>query len=182
MVDLIWYTSYLYNHNPVGKKTMKCFKNTRNLWILMCCWVSCWRTSIGTNQFMHTNSKHFREDIFMAREVTLADIKFEQASVLYNIGALHSILGSMETRTNADVNSWLKLHVQFFVGITCELSAVEIPVSFNHVLFYRVWRWPAHTFSVPRGPLNISETTLDRPWWASTFRTSCWRFMSIWCW
>lgn len=39
----------------------------------------------------------------MAREVTLADIKFEQASVLYNIGALHSILGSMETRTNADV-------------------------------------------------------------------------------
>lgn len=38
----------------------------------------------------------------MAREVTLADIKFEQASLLYNIGALHSILGSMETRTNAD--------------------------------------------------------------------------------
>lgn len=42
----------------------------------------------------------------MAREVTLADIKFEQASVLYNIGALHSILGSMETRTNADVNKF----------------------------------------------------------------------------
>lgn len=42
----------------------------------------------------------------MAREVTLADIKFEQASLLYNIGALHSILGSMETRTNADVNKF----------------------------------------------------------------------------
>ena len=40
----------------------------------------------------------------MAREVTLADIKFEQASVLYNIGSLHSVLGAMETRQNADVS------------------------------------------------------------------------------
>lgn len=68
-------------------------------------------TLVRTNQFMHTNYGHFREDIFMAREVTLADIKFEQASVLYNIGALHSILGSMETRTIADV----KFNTIFFL-------------------------------------------------------------------
>lgn len=68
-------------------------------------------TLVKTNQFMHSNYEHFREDIFMAREVTLADIKFEQASVLYNIGALHSILGSMETRTIADV----KFNTIFFL-------------------------------------------------------------------
>ncbi|KAL3855251.1 hypothetical protein ACJMK2_014467 [Sinanodonta woodiana] len=42
------------------------------------------------------------EDVYTGREVTLADIKFEQASILYNIGALHSILGAMDTRQSAD--------------------------------------------------------------------------------
>ena len=38
------------------------------------------------------------------REVTLEDIKFEQACVLYNIGSLHSVLGAMDTRQSADVS------------------------------------------------------------------------------
>ncbi|CAC5365468.1 PTPN23 [Mytilus coruscus] len=42
------------------------------------------------------------EDVFLGREVTIPDVKFEQACILYNIGALHSILGSIETRQSAD--------------------------------------------------------------------------------
>jgi tyrosine-protein phosphatase non-receptor type 23 len=45
-----------------------------------------------------------REDVFLGREVTIPDVKFEQACILYNIGALHSILGSIETRQSADVS------------------------------------------------------------------------------
>lgn len=33
---------------------------------------------------------------------SLADIKFEMACILYNIGALHTQLGSSEPRTSAD--------------------------------------------------------------------------------
>jgi BRO1-like domain len=35
---------------------------------------------------------------------TVTDVTFELASVLYNIGALHSILGSMDSRTSAEVH------------------------------------------------------------------------------
>jgi hypothetical protein len=37
--------------------------------------------------------------------VTIPDVKFEQACILYNIGELHSILGSIETRQSADVST-----------------------------------------------------------------------------
>ncbi|KAL4217444.1 Tyrosine-protein phosphatase non-receptor type 23 [Mactra antiquata] len=42
------------------------------------------------------------EEVYSGREMTLSDIKFEQACVLYNIGALHSVLGAMDTRQSAD--------------------------------------------------------------------------------
>ncbi|XP_052237529.1 tyrosine-protein phosphatase non-receptor type 23-like isoform X2 [Dreissena polymorpha] len=42
------------------------------------------------------------EEVHSGREYSLNDIKFEQASILYNIGALHSILGAMDTRQSAD--------------------------------------------------------------------------------
>ncbi|KAL5005900.1 hypothetical protein ScPMuIL_017058 [Solemya velum] len=42
------------------------------------------------------------EEVHTAREITLADVKFEQACILYNIGSLHSILGAMDTRQTAD--------------------------------------------------------------------------------
>ncbi|XP_053386604.1 tyrosine-protein phosphatase non-receptor type 23-like [Mercenaria mercenaria] len=42
------------------------------------------------------------EEVFSGREMTLSDIKFEQACILYNIGALHSVLGAMDTRQSAD--------------------------------------------------------------------------------
>ncbi|ESP04237.1 hypothetical protein LOTGIDRAFT_136485 [Lottia gigantea] len=42
------------------------------------------------------------EDIQTGREHVIADIKFEQACILYNIGCLHSILGAIDTRQNAE--------------------------------------------------------------------------------
>ena len=43
--------------------------------------------------------------------MTLEDIKFEQACVLYNIGSLHSVLGAMDTRQSADVSDNLCGHM-----------------------------------------------------------------------
>jgi hypothetical protein len=43
-------------------------------------------------------------NVFLGREVTIPDVNFEQACILYNIGALNSILGSIETRQSADVS------------------------------------------------------------------------------
>ncbi|GAB1597660.1 tyrosine-protein phosphatase non-receptor type 23-like [Argonauta hians] len=42
------------------------------------------------------------EDVHTGREYVYHDIKFEQACILYNIGALHSILGAADTRTTAE--------------------------------------------------------------------------------
>ncbi|XP_036357587.1 tyrosine-protein phosphatase non-receptor type 23 isoform X2 [Octopus sinensis] len=42
------------------------------------------------------------EDVHTGREYVYQDIKFEQACILYNIGALHSILGAADTRTTAE--------------------------------------------------------------------------------
>ena len=49
----------------------------------------------------------FREELHSGREICLSDIKFEQACILYNIGALHSVLGAMDTRQSADVSLYL---------------------------------------------------------------------------
>ena len=46
----------------------------------------------------------FREDLCSGKLVTYADIKYEQACILYNIGALHSILGAMDNRQSPDVS------------------------------------------------------------------------------
>ncbi|KAK7498289.1 hypothetical protein BaRGS_00010549 [Batillaria attramentaria] len=42
------------------------------------------------------------EDNQTGRDHIIADIKFEQACILYNIGALHSNLGAIDTRQNAE--------------------------------------------------------------------------------
>ena len=45
----------------------------------------------------------FREDPFTRRPITVTDVKFEMSCVLYNIGALHSILGGMDSRQSPEV-------------------------------------------------------------------------------
>ena len=47
--------------------------------------------------------KRCREDPYTGRQTTRADIRFEQACVLYNIGALHAQLGAMDNRQSPDV-------------------------------------------------------------------------------
>ena len=59
----------------------------------------------------------FREDVHSGREVTLEDIKFEQACVLYNIGSLHSVLGAMDTRQSADVSNLRFFHLFQQIGL-----------------------------------------------------------------
>jgi hypothetical protein len=59
----------------------------------------------------------FREDAYMHHSYTVTDITFEIASILYNIGALHSILGSMDSRTSAEVLMKISLEPFFcFLG------------------------------------------------------------------
>ena len=43
-----------------------------------------------------------RRDIYAGMVCTLADIRFEMVSILYNIGALHSQLGASDSRVTAD--------------------------------------------------------------------------------
>ncbi|CAL1535665.1 unnamed protein product [Lymnaea stagnalis] len=42
------------------------------------------------------------EDVQTGRDHVIYDIKFEQACILYNIGSLHSLLGALDTRHNAE--------------------------------------------------------------------------------
>ncbi|KAK9395967.1 tyrosine-protein phosphatase non-receptor type 23 [Crotalus adamanteus] len=42
-------------------------------------------------------------EIFSGKAVTHEDIKYEQACILYNLGALHSMLGAMDKRVSEEV-------------------------------------------------------------------------------
>jgi hypothetical protein len=46
----------------------------------------------------------FREDGFQKEDNTYNDIRFEQASILYNIGGIYSKLGANETRKTHEVS------------------------------------------------------------------------------
>ncbi|NWR25274.1 PTN23 phosphatase, partial [Emberiza fucata] len=46
-----------------------------------------------------------RTEIFSGKAVTHEDIKYEQACVLYNLGALHSMLGAMDKRVSEEVRA-----------------------------------------------------------------------------
>ena len=45
----------------------------------------------------------FREDVSSGKMVEICDVRFEEACILYNIAALHSYLGCMDSRSNAEV-------------------------------------------------------------------------------
>ena len=46
---------------------------------------------------------YFRTDIYSGVAYNITDIEYEEACILYNIGALHSKLGTMDSRVNAEV-------------------------------------------------------------------------------
>jgi hypothetical protein len=70
-----------------------------------------------------------REDPYMHNPYTATDVEFEVASILYNIGALHSILGSMDSRTSAEVQqSRLFLFFPFSAGSPLKLNTT--PMTF----------------------------------------------------
>jgi hypothetical protein len=45
----------------------------------------------------------FREDAFQKEDNTYNDIRFEEACILYNLGAMYSRLGANEPRRTDDV-------------------------------------------------------------------------------
>lgn len=47
-------------------------------------------------------SLNFRKDLYANMTCPLADIRFEMACILYNIGALHTQLGAAEPRTSPE--------------------------------------------------------------------------------
>jgi len=63
----------------------------------------------------------FREDPFTRRPITITDIKFEMSCILYNIGALHSILGGMDTRQSPEVCfiTVISFHVYKWIMFIC---------------------------------------------------------------
>ena len=61
------------------------------------------RHFVGAIIFYHLLSRCFREDVCTGKMVEVCDVRFEEACILYNIAALHSFLGCMDTRSNAEV-------------------------------------------------------------------------------
>ncbi|KAM4027438.1 tyrosine-protein phosphatase non-receptor type 23 isoform 2-T2 [Anomaloglossus baeobatrachus] len=55
-------------------------------------------------------------EIFSGKSVTHADIKYEQACVLYNLGALHSMLGAMDKRVSEEGMKISCTHFQCAAG------------------------------------------------------------------
>ncbi|CAH1788596.1 unnamed protein product, partial [Owenia fusiformis] len=56
---------------------------------------------------------HFTwDDIYTGRPVTVADVKFEQGCILYNIGSLHAILGAIDNRQTAEGRKMSCTHFQ----------------------------------------------------------------------
>ncbi|KAI4883290.1 hypothetical protein NFI96_021020 [Prochilodus magdalenae] len=55
-------------------------------------------------------------DIFSGRDVTHEDISYEQACILYNLGALHSFLGAMDNRVSEEGMKTSCTHFQCSAG------------------------------------------------------------------
>ena len=47
------------------------------------------------------------DELYSQREVVHTDVRFEQQSIMYNIGALHSYLGCLDKRSNDEVCNFL---------------------------------------------------------------------------
>lgn len=90
-----------------------------------------------------------RDDAYTRQTMAVKDIKFEEACILYNIGALHSILGGMDNRTTPEVtthsfrvneqplysefiqvlgilNTWQLLNCFYFVGTSPQYDTMQL--------------------------------------------------------
>nr|KAG5707535.1 hypothetical protein BaRGS_001083 [Batillaria attramentaria] len=76
-----------------------------------------------------------REDNQTGRDHIIADIKFEQACILYNIGALHSNLGAIDTRQNAEAQAQECILEKSMID--SRKNTITAKVSAQVVEFYR---------------------------------------------
>ena len=61
-------------------------------------------------------------DVYLGIVCNYTDIDYEMCSVLYNVGALHSILGSQETRFGLS-NSFVNIIQYFYLLLSTECIA-----------------------------------------------------------
>ncbi|XP_048579167.1 tyrosine-protein phosphatase non-receptor type 23 isoform X2 [Nematostella vectensis] len=80
-------------------------------------------------------------DLYSEEPISLADVRFEQASILHNLGALHSLLGKNEDRTGEEGMKVACTHFQAAAGVfqylknttMVPLSALKLPwISEDH--------------------------------------------------
>jgi hypothetical protein len=69
----------------------------------MCCSIYLVKITSSNNTKIIFSS--FREDAFQKEDNTYNDIRFEEACILYNLGAMYSRLGANESRRTHDVEN-----------------------------------------------------------------------------
>ncbi|XP_038611379.1 tyrosine-protein phosphatase non-receptor type 23 [Tachyglossus aculeatus] len=69
-------------------------------------------------------------EIFSGKSVTHEDIKYEQACILYNLGALHSMLGAMDKRVSEEGMKVSCTHFQCAAGAFTYLRE-HFPISYS---------------------------------------------------
>ena len=62
----------------------------------------------------HFTQSNKRDDLYTEKEYIHADIRYEQASILNNIGAMHSYLGCLDKRSSDEVTSDQQNNPSFF--------------------------------------------------------------------
>ena len=83
-VDLSVTARYLMSRHASSTTSGHCTPFLEH-WIMYCVFVWC------------------RDDVYMGRPISHSQISYEQACILYNIGALHSILGALDNRQTPEV-------------------------------------------------------------------------------
>ncbi|NXR54388.1 PTN23 phosphatase, partial [Hippolais icterina] len=77
-----------------------------------------------------------RTEIFSGKAVTHEDIKYEQACVLYNLGALHSMLGAMDKRVSEEcaAGAFTYLRDHFPHSYSVDMSHQILSLNINLML------------------------------------------------
>lgn len=82
-------------------------------WNWMCCSIYLVCNSFQIDLSDRFVSLFFREDAFQKEDVSFSDARYEEACILYNIGALYTKLGVNEPRRTPDVGQTNKINTYF---------------------------------------------------------------------
>lgn len=80
------------------------------------------------NPFLKDRSFFFREDAFQKEDNSYNDIRFEEACIMYNLGAMYSRLGANESRRTNDVNKTKESSEQSLVFLLSRVLKMHVPI------------------------------------------------------